>query len=122
MLVRIILLLACSITLFSCETKNEQLFKKLSPGRTGIHFNNQLNHDDSLSVLEFVYMFNGAGVALLDVNNDSLQDILFTGNMVPARLYLNKGNLEFEDITDKAGIKTDGWMNGVSVVDINQDG
>ncbi len=117
-----IIFLAFLILLLSCNNDAGRLFKKLSSRKTGIDFANQLNYTDSLSVLEFVYMFNGGGVALIDINNDSLQDILFTGNMVSSRLYLNKGNLHFEDITEKAGVKTEGWSNGVSVVDINQDG
>jgi hypothetical protein len=67
-------------------------------------------------------MFNGSGVALLDVNKDGLQDVIFGGNMVSSRLYLNKGNLKFEDITKKAGVETSGWVYGIAVVDINQDG
>ncbi|MEP7258062.1 MAG: VCBS repeat-containing protein [Flavitalea sp.] len=106
----------------ACRNDPDELFKRLSPGKTGIEFVNQLTYYDSLSVLEFEYMFNGAGVALIDINNDSLLDILFTGNMVSNRLYLNKGNLHFEDITEKAGIHSEGWCYGVAVVDINQDG
>src|SRR6476469_8704248 len=89
---------------------------------SGISFKNELTYSDSLSVLEFEYMFNGSGVALLDVNNDGLQDVMFGGNMVSSRLYLNKGNLKFEDITKKAGVETTGWVYGIAVVDINQDG
>jgi enediyne biosynthesis protein E4 len=106
--------------LASCNKK--KVFKQLSPGTTGIHFENKLTYTDSLTVMDFEYMFNGAGVALCDINNDGLQDILFTGNMVPAKLYLNKGNLKFEDITEKSGIKAEGWCYGIAVVDINQDG
>ncbi|MEJ7685130.1 MAG: VCBS repeat-containing protein [Segetibacter sp.] len=98
------------------------MFKSLSKDNTGIDFENKLNYKDSLSVLDFEYMFNGAGVALLDVNKDGLTDVFFTGNYVSARLYLNKGNMKFEDITAKAGLKTQGWCYGASVVDINQDG
>lgn len=107
----------------SCQLMdNQAVFKELSADKTGIDFVNQLTYNDSLTVLEFEYMFNGAGVALIDINNDGLQDIYFTGNMVSGKLYLNKGNMKFEDITQKAGVATSGWTYGVSVVDINQDG
>src|SRR6476646_3787991 len=98
------------------------MFHRLSSDETGITFQNKLQYTDSLSVLDFEYMFSGAGVALLDVNKDGLTDVLFTGNEVSARLYLNKGHLKFEDITEQAGLKTVGWCYGASVVDINQDG
>jgi hypothetical protein len=117
-----LLFCAISVLLLSCNSDENRLFKKLSPDKTGISFINQLNYGDPVSVLEFEYMFNGGGVAIIDINNDSLQDIIFTGNMVSSRLYLNKGNLRFEDITEKAGVGTTGWSNGVAVVDINQDG
>ena len=109
------------VGLFSCNNSNT-LFLEVPAAKSGIQFNNKLTYSDSLTVLDFEYMFNGAGVALLDVNNDGLQDVFFTGNMVSARLYLNKGNLKFEDITESSGIKTVGWCYGPSVVDINQDG
>jgi enediyne biosynthesis protein E4 len=118
------LLFFAIILLFThCKAKEKNaLFKKLDATQTGIDFKNQLQYSDSLTVLEFEYMFNGAGVAVIDVNNDGLQDILFTGNMVSCKLYLNKGNLKFEDITAKAGLNTEGWCYGAAIVDINQDG
>jgi enediyne biosynthesis protein E4 len=121
--IRFLYIFLIVVALCNCNTGNKQkLFKNLSKEETGIDFENKLNYNDSLTVLDFEYMFNGAGVALLDVNNDGLEDIFFTGNMVSCRLYLNKGNLKFEDITEKAGLKTTGWAYGASVVDINQDG
>jgi enediyne biosynthesis protein E4 len=122
---RLIAILSLAIILIftNCQSKEKNvLFKKLDPNQTGIDFKNQLQYSDSLTVLEFEYMFNGAGVAVCDINNDGLQDLLFTGNMVSSKLYLNKGNLKFEDITQKAGLNTEGWCYGVSIVDINQDG
>ncbi len=116
-----IFFLVVLIFMMGCKD-NKSVFNPVKPSRSGIDFINKLNYTDSLTVLDFEYMFNGAGVALCDINNDGLQDILFTGNMVSAKLYLNKGNLTFEDITEKAGLKTEGWCYGVSVVDINQDG
>lgn len=121
--VRNALVVICIICWCACKNSDsETLLTKLDPGKTGIRFSNNLVYSDSLTVLEFEYMFNGAGVAFLDVNNDSLQDVVLGGNMVPCKLFLNKGNLQFEDITDKAGLKTSGWSYGISVVDINQDG
>lgn len=75
-----------------------------------------------MSVLEFEYLFNGAGVALGDFNNDGLTDVFFTGNEQSCKLFLNKGHLKFEDVTVKAGVQTTGWCYGAVVVDINQDG
>lgn len=111
------------LTLNGCNSSNpDAIFSKLSSSRSGIDFTNQLNYTDTLTVLDFEYMFNGAGVGLIDINNDGLQDIYFSGNMVSGKLYLNKGNLRFEDITEKAGVATEGWTYGVSIIDINQDG
>ena len=114
-------LVAILFSVSACKNNNT-VFREISSAESGVNFNNKLNYTDSLTVLDFEYMFNGAGVALCDINNDGLQDILFTGNMVPARLYLNKGNLKFEDITEKSGLKAEGWCYGIAVVDINQDG
>src|ERR1043166_1784604 len=119
----LVLLVSAGLILSGCKmTGSEKQFRELSPERTGVDFNNQLRYSDSLTVLDFEYMFNGGGVALCDINRDGLTDIFFTGNMVSCRLYLNKGGLQFEDITEKAGVTTEGWANGVAVVDINQDG
>lgn len=97
-------------------------FVAVKSDQTGIDFANTLIYNDSLTVLEFEYMYNGAGVALIDVNNDGLQDIYFSGNMVSGQLYLNRGDLRFENITRSAHVSTSGWSNGVSIIDINQDG
>jgi hypothetical protein len=97
------------------------MFTLTSPEVTGIDFSNTITVQ-SLSVLDFEYLYNGGGVALTDINNDGLLDIYFTGNTSTSKLYLNKGNLNFEDITTKAGVGTTLWANGVAAADINQDG
>jgi hypothetical protein len=106
----------------SCTQKEETLFGRLPSSVTGIHFENTLTPNDSLNILEYVYYFNGGGVAIGDINNDGLQDIFFSGNQVSSRLYLNLGNLKFKDITETAGVGTDRWMTGIAMADVNGDG
>ncbi len=98
------------------------LFKLLSPRQTGVRFANTITTNDSVNVQNDVYIYNGAGVAVGDINNDGLPDLFFSGNMVSSRLYLNKGNMQFEDITESAGVKTSRWATGATMVDINDDG
>src|SRR6266581_8885879 len=98
------------------------LFKQLAPGHTGVTFANTITTNDQLNAQTDPYVYNGGGVAIGDIDNDGLPDLFFTGNMVPSRLYLNKGNMRFEDITESAGVKTDRWATGATMVDINNDG
>ena len=118
-------LLLCSfsvICILSCH-QQKTLFKLVSSDDSGIHFNNKIVENDSLNPLDLTNIYNGGGVGIGDFNNDGLQDIYFTGNVVSNKLYLNKGKLKFDDITAEAGVDGKGrWCKGVSVVDINNDG
>ena len=107
--------------LLSCKQQHT-LFTKMDASATGVSFSNMLTESDSMNIFTFEYMYNGGAVGIGDFNNDGLQDIFFTGSMVPNKLYLNKGNFKFEDITSSAGIKPSKWCSGVSMVDINRDG
>jgi hypothetical protein len=119
-----ILLVLFTMILFSnCSDDTSHLFTRLQEGRTGIDFKNELFENADLNVLNYIYYYNGGGVAIGDINNDGLPDVLFTGNMVKNRLFLNKGNFKFENITDKSGIaQMQGWCTGATMVDINGDG
>lgn len=117
------------IGIVSCESpqNSEQidtvLFRSISAKQSGIQFSNDIKENEQRNFLSYPYFYNGGGVAVGDINQDGLPDLYFTGNMVGDRLYLNKGNLTFEDITQKAGIlKQNLWTTGVSFVDINNDG
>src|SRR6476469_5672281 len=105
----------------SCMQK-KTLFQSLSSSQTGIDFINKIEENDKYNVFNYMNIYTGAGVAAGDVNNDGLTDLFFSGNQVSCRLYLNKGNLQFEDVTEKAGLLSNRWQTGVSMVDINQDG
>ncbi len=109
------------LVLSACSSE-DTLFEKLSADHTNITFNNTIQVSDSLNVLQFEYIYNGAGVGVGDVNNDGLTDIFFAGNQVSSQLYLNKGDLTFENITTKANVGTKDWCTGVAMIDINQDG
>ncbi|MFK7903657.1 MAG: VCBS repeat-containing protein [Chitinophagales bacterium] len=99
------------------------LFKELGTDQTGIAFRNQIVTGQYLNHFVFWYFYNGGGVAIGDLNNDDLPDIYFTANLVSDKLYLNKGDLKFEDISKKAGTHLSaGWRTGVNMVDINADG
>src|SRR5690606_31298839 len=109
--------------LLSCSEENKTLFSDLDPDDTGIKFRNDLVETNELNVLNYIYFYNGGGVAAGDLNNDGLADLVFTGNQTGNKIYINKGNMSFEDISRDAGIEEqDGWSTGVLLVDINNDG
>jgi hypothetical protein len=108
----------------SCGNRTHELFESLSSSKTNISFTNELEKKKMFNILYYLYYYNGGGVATGDINNDGLPDIYFTANSKGNnRLYLNKGNFEFEDITEKAGVAgTADWCTGVSMADVNGDG
>src|SRR6185295_17097557 len=99
------------------------MFSLVSSGHSGIHFANTIVENDSINPIDLTNIYNGGGVAVADFNNDGLQDLYFTGNQVANHLYINKGDLKFEDVTEVAGVNGDGkWCRGIAVIDINNDG
>lgn len=135
-LIKVLFAFACSGLLYSCgetsqETKTKEApqkspemgFKALSGSESGIDFMNALREDNRINYFTYQYMYMGGGVSIGDINNDGLPDIYFTGNRVENKLYLNKGDMKFEDITATAGLQGDDrWYTGVSMVDVNNDG
>ncbi len=116
----IILLLTALVV--SCK-KGGNLFENPSPEETGVTFTNTLTSSKDLSILDYLYYYNGGGVSIGDINNDGLPDIFLSGNQVKNKLYLNQGNLKFEDISRAAGIEGNStWNTGVTMADVNGDG
>lgn len=99
------------------------LFEKLSPATTGVAFSNDLPEAPDFNILNYLYYYNGGGVAVGDVNGDGLPDLYFSSNVGANKLYLNRGNFHFEDVTQKAGVAgPPGWKTGVTMADVNGDG
>jgi hypothetical protein len=120
---RVVALLSGSLFLLGCSSGTPRLFSLLPGNETGIVFKNTLQENEQANVLNYTYFYNGAGVAIGDINNDGFADILFTGNMVANRLYLNLGNFKFRDITAESGVaQQQGWCTGATMADINHDG
>jgi hypothetical protein len=117
-----ILILGIVCSLFNCTNRQETLFTLVSPSSSGVAFENTIIESDSLNALRFEYIYNGAGVGIGDFNNDNLPDVFFAGNTVSSRLYLNRGEFHFEDITELSKVTTTSWCTGVAVNDFNQDG
>ncbi|MEO0310551.1 MAG: hypothetical protein RIQ89_208 [Bacteroidota bacterium] len=122
MISRILTLILCFSTPSSVYASSP-LFSLVDPANSNVQFNNKLTESESLNILTYEYFYNGGGVAAGDINNDGLCDLIFTGNMVSPKLYLNKGNFKFQDITNFASINTtNAWRTGVSMADVNADG
>ena len=114
------------LTLLVCACSTDKaantLFERLSSEKTGIAFNNTIQIGGEINVIDFQYCYNGGGVGIGDFDQNGLPDIVFTGNQVPSKLYLNQGNLQFLDVTKTAGVTTDSWVTGVAISDLNGDG
>lgn len=103
--------------------KSDLYFNSVSADSSGLSFKNELIQNDDINIIEYLYYYNGGGVALGDINNDGLEDVYFTANQTSDKLFLNLGDLKFEEITTKAGIQIDStWSSGVTMADINNDG
>jgi len=121
-------LICMAAILFHCSCQRQDstrpLFEKLSPRQTNIAFENTLEEEPLFNSVNYLYFYDGGGVAVGDINNDGLADIYFTANMHSNRLYLNKGNFKFEDMTETAGVagETGAWTTGATMADVNGDG
>ncbi len=110
------------ITLFSCSSDDKR-FRLVNSKESGITFKNTLTESLEFNIFNYMYFYNGAGVATGDMNGDGLLDIYFTSNQEPNKLYLNQGNFKFKDVTETAGVEGfKGWATGVTIADVNSDG
>ncbi|MEJ1223217.1 VCBS repeat-containing protein [Sediminicola sp. 1XM1-17] len=116
-------LILLTILLYGCQKKEDKSFIKLEASKTGINFTNELTETPELNILNYLYFFNGAGIAAADFNNDGLTDLYFTANQGADQLYINLGGMKFSNTTAVSQIKNEGnWTTGVTHVDINNDG
>lgn len=116
------LIISALLLFFSCRKEENLWFKKVSPESSGITFINTIQENEQYNMIDYSYLYNGGGVGVGDINNDGLPDIFFTSNQATCEMYLNKGGLKFENITQNAKLKTTGWCTGVTLADVNADG
>ncbi len=117
------LILCCSVLFLNGCGGEDYLFEMASASKTGISFENTITESDSLNILDYLYYYNGGGLAMGDINNDGLPDLYFSANQEKNKLYLNKGDLKFEDITESAGVAgKSSWNTGSVMADVNGDG
>jgi hypothetical protein len=116
------ILLSVTYLFISCN-RNTKLFELIPAAKSGIEFENKIVEHDSINPIDLTNIYNGGGIGVGDFNNDGLQDLYFTGNQVANRLYINKGDFKFQDVTDVSSVGGNGeWCRGVTVIDINNDG
>lgn len=118
------ILVFCTATLiFSCQgNKDKFLFSYVKASKSKVTFSNTIVENDTINPVDLQYCYNGGGVGVGDFNNDGLPDLVFTGNQVSSKIYLNNGRLTFTDISEKSNFSTSTWVTGVAIVDINTDG
>lgn len=122
-MIKYVLYILSFAILLGCGNSESMLFENPTSEQTGITFTNTITETEDLNILDYLYFYNGGGVAVGDINGDDLPDIFFSGNQVKNKLYLNKGNLKFEDISEKAGISGNStWNTGAVMGDVNGDG
>lgn len=125
MRILIFLLFSFILVLASCSEgqREKKLFSIIGSEDSGIEFINRIETNDSINILNFEYLYNGGGISVGNLNGDSLPDIFFSGNQIASQIYINKGDLRFQNITNFSGIDTSNlWSTGVNLIDINQDG
>jgi hypothetical protein len=124
---KVIFITGFVLTFLACDHKdNLKLFNALPSSQTGIRFTNQLTETEDWNIIEYLYFYNGGGVAIGDINNDGLPDLAFTANQQPNKLYVNQNDFGFQDVTEKANfignISKNTWKTGISMADVNADG
>ena len=124
---KIFLLTGVTLFFLNCGHKdNSKLFNALQISHTGVNFANQLTETEDWNILQYLYFYNGGGVAIGDINNDGLPDLAFSANQLPNRIYVNKNDFKFEDVTEKAkfvgNTGKNAWKTGISMADVNADG
>ncbi|MEM9931019.1 MAG: VCBS repeat-containing protein, partial [Bacteroidota bacterium] len=122
-LLRLCTVLATCLLFLACEPEQDTVFTRLDPSATGVSFVNTTGENDSFNILTNEYIYNGGGVGIGDFNQDGRPDLFFAGSENENELYLNRGDWQFDNISEQAGIgggRT--WNNGVTVVDVNNDG